>query len=84
MKKIQRVILFNQKVWLKQHIELNTKLKTEAKNDFERNFFKLMNNSVFGKILENVREHWDIRLVTEDERRISLVSEPDYHTTKWM
>ena len=51
-------------------------------NDFEREFFKLMNNSVFGKTMENVRNHRDIKLVTTNERRNILVSERNYHTTK--
>ena len=61
---------------------MNTKLRTEAKNDFEKDFFKLMNNSVFGKTMENVWNHRDIKLVTSDKRRNKLVSEPNYHTTK--
>ena len=61
---------------------MNTKLRTEAKNDFEKDFFKLMNNSVFGKTMENVRNHRDIKLVTTNEKRNKLVSEPNYHTTK--
>ena len=59
---------------------MNTKLRTEAKNDFEKDFFKLMNNSDFGKTMENVRKHKDIKLVTTDKRRNQVVSEPNYHT----
>ena len=61
---------------------MNTKLRTEAKNEFEKDFFKLMNNSVFGKTMENVRKHRDIKLVTTDEKRNKLVSEPNYQTIK--
>ena len=49
----------------------------------KKDFFKLMNNSVFGKTMENTRKHRDIKLVTTDWRRNQLVSEPNYHTTKW-
>ena len=62
---------------------MNTELRKQAKTDFEKDFFKLMNNSVFGKTMENVRKHRDIKLVTTDQRRNQLVSELNYHTTKW-
>ena len=63
---------------------MNTQLRKQGKNDFENDFFKLMDNAVFGKTMENVRKHKDIKLVTIDKRRNQLVSEPDYHTTKYI
>ena len=83
LKKVHRIIQFNQEAWLKPYIDMNTKLRTEAKNDFEKDFFKLMNNAVFGKTMENVRKHRDIKLVTTDKRRNQLASEPNYHRTKY-
>ena len=73
---------FNQIAWLKPYIDINTGLRKEAKNEFEKDSFKLMNNSVFGKTIENVRKHRDINLETTDEKRNNLVSVPNYHTTK--
>ena len=59
---------------------MNPELGKAAKNDFEKDLFKLMNNSVFGKTMENIRKHRDIKLVTTDKKRSKLVAEPNYHT----
>ena len=80
LKKILRIIEFNQEAWLNPYIDMNTELRKAAKNDFEKDLFKLMNNSVFGKTMENIRKHRDIKLVTTDKKRSKLVSEPNYHT----
>ena len=80
LQELPRVIQFNQEAWLKPYTDMNTKLRKELKIDFEKDFFKLMNNVAFGKTMENVRKHRDIKLVTTDKRRDQLVSEPNYYT----
>ena len=80
LKRVHRIIEFNQKAWLKPYIDMNTELRKLAKDDFEKDLFKLMNNAVSGKTMENIRKHRDIKLVTTDKKRNKLVSEPNYHT----
>ena len=82
MKKVYRVIQFDQKVWLKPYYAMNTEIRQETKNNFEKDFSKLMNNAVFGKSMKNVRIHRGIKLVTTERKRNYLVSEPNYNTTK--
>ena len=65
---------------VKPYIDMNTELRKLVKNDFEKDLFKLMNNSVFRKTMENIRNHRNIKLVTTDKKRSKLVSEPNYHT----
>ena len=84
LKKIYRVIKFNQKAWLKPYIDMNTELRKLAKDDFEKDLFKLMNNSVFRKTMKNIRKHRDIKLVTTNKKRNKLLSEPKYHTISYI
>ena len=83
-KKVHRIIEFNQEAWLKPYIETNKELRKVAKNDFENFFFKLMDNSVFGKTMEDIRKHRDIKLVTTNKKRSKLVSEPNYHMINYI
>ena len=84
MKKFHKGIKFNQKDWLKFYIGMNTGIRPKAKNNLEKDFFKLMNNAVFRKIIENLRKYSVIKLVTTERKRDYLVSEPDYHTIKFL
>ena len=79
---MHKVIKFNQEKWLNSYTDMNTKFGTDEKNDFEKDSFKLMNNAVFRKTMENVRKHRDITLVTTSKTKNYLVPEPNCHTTR--
>ena len=84
LKKVHRTIEFNQESWPKPYIDMNTELRKISKNDFEKDLFKLMNNAVFGKTMENAKKHRDTKLVTTDKKRSKLVSEPNYHVMNYI
>ena len=78
IKKIHRGIKFQEKSWLKPYIEMNTELRKKGKNDFEKDFFKLMNNSVFGKTMENIRNRVDIRLINDRKLAEKFAAKPNF------
>ena len=77
--KIHRVISFDQEPWMKPYIDFNNAKRAESKTDFEKNFFKLLNNSIYGKTCENVRKRKDIKLCTSTKKAQRLFNKPKFH-----
>ena len=82
LKRIHRGIKFNESAWMKPYIDMNTELRTKAKNNFEKDHYKLMNNSVFGKTLENIRNRVNVKLVNNIEKARKLIAKPNYKSCK--
>ena len=82
LKRVNRAIRFSQSSWLKEWIDLNTNFRKVAKNDFEKDYFKLMNNAVFGKCMENVRDRIEIKTAFDPKYFQKYVSKPNFHSSK--
>ena len=78
LERVHHVIEFDQFAWLKPYINFNTQLRAQAKNDFEKDFVKLMNNSVFGNMMENIRKHKDIKLITNVKNYLKNIMKPNF------
>ena len=82
LKKVNKILEFDQSQWLKQYIDFNTQKRTQAKNSLEKDFFKQMNNSVFGKTMGNIRKRVDMRLVKDGKETLKLATKPTSVSSK--